>query len=101
MGRKTNRATRASAIAALTSHQGGLVTRRQMRHLGLSDDEIDDRIRDGRLHPVFRGVFAVGHASIGPRARMRAAALACPGAVISHRSAAALLGIGKDAPAVV
>jgi very-short-patch-repair endonuclease len=32
---------------------------------------------------------------------MRAAALACPGAVISHRSAAALLGFGKAAPAVV
>jgi very-short-patch-repair endonuclease len=32
---------------------------------------------------------------------MRAAALACPGAVISHRSAAALLGFGKAAPVVV
>jgi hypothetical protein len=32
---------------------------------------------------------------------MRAAALACPGAVISHRSAAALLGIGEVAPRVV
>jgi very-short-patch-repair endonuclease len=32
---------------------------------------------------------------------MRAAALACPGAVISHRSAAALLGIREVAPAVV
>lgn len=32
---------------------------------------------------------------------MRAAALACPGAVISHRSAAALLGIGEVAPLVV
>jgi very-short-patch-repair endonuclease len=32
---------------------------------------------------------------------MRAAALACPEAVISHRSAAALLGFGKAAPVVV
>jgi very-short-patch-repair endonuclease len=32
---------------------------------------------------------------------MRAAALACPGSVISHRSAAALLGLGRAAPAVV
>ncbi len=32
---------------------------------------------------------------------MRAAVLACPGAVISHRSAAALLGFGKAAPVVV
>ena len=58
-------------------------------------------MREGLLLPVFHGVFAVGHAAIGPRARMRAAALACPGAVISHRSAAALLGFGKAAPMVV
>ncbi len=32
---------------------------------------------------------------------MRAAALACPGAVISHRSAAALLGIREVAPIVI
>jgi very-short-patch-repair endonuclease len=32
---------------------------------------------------------------------MRAAALACPGAAVSHRSAAALLGIGEVAPLVV
>lgn len=32
---------------------------------------------------------------------MRAAALACPGPVISHRSGAALLGFGKAAPRVV
>jgi very-short-patch-repair endonuclease len=32
---------------------------------------------------------------------MRAAALACPGTVISHRSAASLLGIGEVAPLVV
>ncbi len=32
---------------------------------------------------------------------MRAAALACPGAVVSHRSAAALLGFGKAVPVVV
>jgi very-short-patch-repair endonuclease len=32
---------------------------------------------------------------------MRAAALACPGAVISHRSAAVLLGLREVAPAVV
>ncbi len=32
---------------------------------------------------------------------MRAASLACPGAVISHRSAASLLGFGEGAPVVV
>ncbi len=50
---------------------------------------------------MFRTVFALGHATLGPRARMRAATLACPGAVISHRSAAALLGLRKVAPVVI
>jgi very-short-patch-repair endonuclease len=101
MGRKTNRATESQAIATLAASQEGIVTRRQMRRLGLSDDVIDAWGSAGRLQSVFRGVFTVGHAAIGARARMRAAALACPGAVISHRSAAALLGIGKTAPVVV
>jgi predicted transcriptional regulator of viral defense system len=101
MGRKRNRATAAAAVASLAARQEAVVGREQMRRLELSDDEIDDRIREGRIHAVFRGVFAVGHTAIGPRARMRAAVLACPGSVISHRSAATLLGFGKAAPAVV
>jgi very-short-patch-repair endonuclease len=67
----------------------------------MSGEAIHRWVRDGRLRPIFRGVFALGHPTPGPRARMRAAALACPGAVISHRSAASLLGFGKTAPVVV
>jgi hypothetical protein len=50
---------------------------------------------------VFRTVYVLGHPTLGPRALIRAAALACPGAVISHRSAATLLGLREVAPAVV
>jgi very-short-patch-repair endonuclease len=50
---------------------------------------------------VFRTVFVLGHSTLGPRARMRAATLACPGAVISHRSAAALLRLRDVAPVVI
>jgi very-short-patch-repair endonuclease len=50
---------------------------------------------------VRRTVYALGHQTLGPRTHMRAAALACPGAVISHRSAAALLGIREVAPVVI
>jgi very-short-patch-repair endonuclease len=50
---------------------------------------------------VFRTVYALGHQTMGSRTRMRAAVLACPGAVISHRSAAALLRIREVAPVVV
>jgi very-short-patch-repair endonuclease len=88
-------------MASLASRQEGLITRRQLEASGLSPEQIKVRIREGRLLPVFHGVFVLGHDALGMRARMRAAALACPGSVISHRSAAALLGFGKAAPVVV
>jgi very-short-patch-repair endonuclease len=97
----SNHAGKRPAVASLASRQEGLISRRQLEACGVSASKIKRWIRDGRLLPVFHGVFAVGHALIGSRARIRAAALACPGAVISHRSAAALLGFGKAAPVVV
>jgi very-short-patch-repair endonuclease len=88
-------------MAALARRQEGVVTRSQVEAAGVSSRQIDGMVREGRLLPVFHGVFAVGHGQISMQARMRAAVLACPGAVISHRSAAALLGFGKAAPVVV
>jgi hypothetical protein len=42
----------------------------------------------GRLHPLHRGVYAVGHSHVERRGRLRAATLAFPdGAVLSHRTA--------------
>lgn len=59
-------------------------------------------VADRRLHRVFRGAYAVGHAQIGARGRMFAATLACgDGAVISHRSAAHLLALLDRPPLVV
>lgn len=73
-----------------------------MRALGMRDDAIDHAARTGRLHRVFRGVHAVGHPNIGERGRLRAATLACgAGAVISHRSAGALLGLLDKGPVVI
>jgi hypothetical protein len=63
---------------------------------------ITHAVAAGRLHRVFRGVYAVGHAHIGERGRLRAATLACGGrSVVSHRSAAALLGLLDRAPTVI
>jgi len=73
-----------------------------MRHSGLSDDQIDSWVRNGRIHRIFRGVYAVGSAAINERGRIAAALLASgPGAVVSHRSAAFLLGIGERSPRVI
>jgi Protein of unknown function (DUF559) len=81
-------------IADLAVHQHGVVARRQLVALGLSGDAIDRRLRLGRLHPIHRGVFAVGHSVLSREAAWMAAVLAAgPEAVLSHRSAAALWGI--------
>jgi len=68
----------------------------------MSDAAIHRAIEAGRLHRVFRGVFAVGRAGLDQGGRLRAAALACgDGAVVSHRSAAALLRLLDSGPAVI
>jgi very-short-patch-repair endonuclease len=97
----SNHARIGIAVASVARGQEGLVTRQQLEASGLSPSQIKRWVRDRRLHPVFRTVFVLGHPTAGPRARLRAAALACPGAVISHRSAAALLGLREVGPVVI
>jgi predicted transcriptional regulator of viral defense system len=80
------------AVARLAGRQHGMVSVRQLRSLGLSDREIQRRREAGRLHRSFRGVYAVGHVPRTPEASYMAAVLAVRGAVLSHRSAAALYG---------
>jgi very-short-patch-repair endonuclease len=101
MPRNSNHATKSAAVASVARHQEGLVSRHQLEACRVGDGQLEHWVREGRLTPVLHTVFAVGDPTLGPRARMRAATLACPGAVVSHRSAAALLGIGEVAPLVV
>ena len=82
------------ALAALAARQHGVVARRQLLELGIGTGAVDHRVAIARLQPVHRGVYSVGPAHPGPRARWMAAVLACgPGALLSHRSAAALWGL--------
>jgi len=102
MGRISRSATTAAAVAALARRQRGVVAREQLRRCGLSDDQIDSWAGDGRIQRLFRGVFAVGSVPVTEQGRIQAAVLACGGrAVVSHRSAAFLLGIGERSPRVV
>jgi hypothetical protein len=102
MARISNSATIGSAVAELASRQHGVVARGQLRRLGLSDDAILRWLRDGRIHRVFRGVYSLGLAGPDDLARIAASVHACgPGTIVSHRSAAFLLRIGEQAPAVV
>ena len=80
-------------IAVLASRQYGVVTRRQLLEADVSESSVDSRIRT-LLHPVHAGVYAVGHADLSREGRWLAATLAFgPGAVLSHRAAAALWGL--------
>jgi len=89
-------------LTKIADSQHGVVTRQQMRDLGMRDGAIDHAIRIGRLHRVFRSVYALGRFQISERGRLKAAALACgKGAVVSHRSAAALLGLLEKGPVVI
>ena len=77
-------------IAALAGGQGGAVSRAQLAGLGLGVAAIDHRLRAGKLHVVFRGVYAVGHRALRREGAWWAAILACgDGAALSHASAAA------------
>jgi very-short-patch-repair endonuclease len=74
-----------------------VVSRAQLLELGFSEDWIRHRIAKGRLHPVRRGVYAVGRPGLTPLGRWMAAVLACgDGAALSHTSAGALFGILRD-----
>jgi very-short-patch-repair endonuclease len=73
-----------------------------MRRLGLTDDAILRWLRDRRIRRVKRGVYALSRTVLGEQGRLAAALLACGrGTVVSHRSAAFLLGIGDRSPKVV
>jgi hypothetical protein len=82
-----------TAIAALAARQHGVVSRRQLAALGISRRAIGHRLENGRLHPLHRGVYAVGHRVLPQNAAYMAATLVADHAVLSHRSAAALWGI--------
>lgn len=80
-----------SGLWALAKRQHGVVARYQLLELGFHSQSIKHRIAKGRLHPVWRGVYAVGRPQLTLHGRWMAAALSCgPKAVLSHESAAAL-----------
>lgn len=84
------------AVAAIAARQHGVVTRTQLARLGMGRGAADHRIACGRVHPVYRGVYAVGHSLLSVNGSRLAGVLAAgPDAALSHRSAAALWGIWR------
>ena len=91
------RASRSREAWALARAQHAVLTRSDLLGLGFSKIAIEHRVATGRLHPIARGVYAVGRAELSREGRWMAATLACGGgAVLSHRSAAELWGIGHE-----
>jgi very-short-patch-repair endonuclease len=81
----------------LVERQHGAVSRQQLLELGLTAEAVAHRLLTGRLHPVARGVYAVGRPHLPREGRWFAALLSCgPSAVLSHRSAATLWRIHPD-----
>ena len=83
-------------LEALASAQHGVVARRQLLERGLTRHEIAGMLAARRLLAIHRGAYAVGHRALTARSRWMAAVLACgPGALLSHRSCAALRGLRR------
>jgi predicted transcriptional regulator of viral defense system len=83
------------AIEERAALQHGIVTMAQLEALGLSGRAVRHRVAMGRLRRVHRGVYSVERP--GMKGRWMAAVLAGgTGAVLSHRSAAALWGVFDD-----
>jgi hypothetical protein len=84
-------------VWALVGRQHGVVSRPQLLALGYSREAIAHRLATGRLHVVWRGVYAVGRPQLTREGLFMGAVLACgDGAVLSHESAAELWGIRRS-----
>jgi len=81
-------------VATIAAQQHGVVSTAQLRSAGLSKAGINRRVQAGRLHRLFRGVYAIGHTGLAEEGMWMAAVLAAgEDAVLSHRSAAELWGL--------
>lgn len=63
------------AIGRLAARQYGVVARWQLLKMGFEPGVIDRMIAVGYLHPIHRGVYAVGHTSLSRGGRVMAAVL--------------------------
>lgn len=101
MAPKTTRTLKTLALA-LAQKQHGVVERLQLRALGFTPDAIKHLVAAGFLHPLFRGVYAVGRPDVGQLGRWMGAVLSSgPGAALYCESAAALWRIRTKEPRTI
>jgi putative AbiEi antitoxin of type IV toxin-antitoxin system/uncharacterized protein DUF559 len=81
-------------LARIAARQHGVVSRAQVLALGVTPSFVARFVDSGLLHPLHRGVYALGHSALTERGCWMAAVLAAgERAVLSHLSAALLWGI--------
>ncbi|MBS1679544.1 MAG: type IV toxin-antitoxin system AbiEi family antitoxin domain-containing protein [Actinobacteria bacterium] len=85
----------------MATKQHGVVSIRQLEGpLGFSQRSVARAVASGRLHRVYRGVYAVGHTELSRHGECLAAVLAVgPGALLSYYSAGWLWGLWSGSPA--
>jgi hypothetical protein len=86
-----------SAIQRLADAQFGVVSRAQLRDIGLGAGAISRWTRNGRLQRLHPSVYAVGHRRIQPDGwRMAALLTTGPGSDLAHWSALAVVGLARE-----
>lgn len=69
----------------------GVLSLEELRACGMDNQAVSVRVRNGQLHRIHRGVYAVGHARLTVDSAFAAAVKTCaPHAALSHYAAAAL-----------
>jgi very-short-patch-repair endonuclease len=87
-----------AAIAKVAGRQHGVISRDQLRRLGLGDDAVNHRIRTKRLLSLYCSVYAVGHRNRSRESAWMAAVLAGgQGTVLSNRPAGAAWALCSSA----
>src|SRR5437762_237554 len=101
-GIRTQRDERLRWLAVIAERQHGVIAHGQLVALGFTASAIRRLVQSGRLHPVHRGVYAVGHKALPANGWFMAAAFAGgTGALICERSAADLHGLLSDSRPVI
>jgi hypothetical protein len=80
--------------ARLAAGQWSILALADLLACGLTYSGVKVLVRQGHLHPLYRGVFAWGHPNVAQEGRWLAAVKACgPDAVLSHFAAGCLHGL--------